>query len=145
MKKLLFLLFTALFLQACGSNPVVQKPQISVQDVKLHDLSLRQGTAMVSLNVANPNVFPMPIRGVQYNLTINGLDVAKGVQNSGLNIGARQQSTINIPVSLQFRELSRLLPTIWRDRKVDYSLNGAVQLPLISVPFSKNGGLGVNQ
>lgn len=147
LRRISILFSTALLLQACASGVpgVIEQPKISIQNISLQDISLTQGTAIVTLNVANPNAFPIPLQGIQYGLSLNGRQVASGDQVQNMNIGARQEVPINIPVKLDFAELLRLAPDALRSRSVQYDLNGAVRLPFINVPFQRQGGVGVHR
>ncbi len=84
LKRIPTLLSAALLLQACASGVpgVIEQPKISIQNISLQDISLTQGTALVTLNVANPNAFPIPLQGIQYGLSLNGHPVASGDQNA---------------------------------------------------------------
>lgn len=146
LKKSFLLLSAALLLPACSSVPgVIEQPTISIQNIGLRDISLTQGTAVITLNVNNPNAFPLPIKGIEYGLRLNGHPVASGDQVQEQSIGARQEVPVNIPVRLDFVELARLAPVAWRERRLQYDLTGAVKLPLIKVPFQRQGGVGVQQ
>ncbi len=146
LKRIFAFLFSAMLLQACSGVPgVVEQPKISIQNIGLQNVSLTQGTAVITLNVSNPNAFPIPIKGIQYGLSLNGYQVASGDQVQDQMIGARQDVPVNIPVKLNFIELAKLAPVAWRERKLQYDLSGAVKLPLISVPFQRQGGVGVQQ
>lgn len=144
--KLTTLLFGAMSLLAgCTAMPnVVAPPSISVQDVSLQSLSLTQGTGLVSLNVTNPNAFPIPLEGVQYNLRLNGTPVASGDQRQAMYLQPNQPTAVQIPVQLQLATIMQLAPVLWQNRSVQYQLDGAVRLPFISVPFQRQGGIGVN-
>ncbi|MFZ1388514.1 MAG: LEA type 2 family protein [Thiolinea sp.] len=146
MMKLTTFLFGAMALIAgCSAVPnVVAPPSISVQDVSLQSLSLTQGTGLVSLNVTNPNAFPIPLEGVQYNLRLNGTQVASGDQRQSMYLQPNQPTAVQIPVQLQLATLMQLAPVLWQNRAVQYQLDGAVRLPFISVPFQRQGGIGVN-
>jgi LEA14-like dessication related protein len=147
LKRIPLLFSTALLLQACvsGVPGIIEQPKISIQNISLQDISLTQGTAIVTLNVANPNAFPIPLQGIQYGLSLNGRQVASGDQVQNMNIGARQEVPINIPVKLDFAELIRLAPEAMRSHSVQYDLTGAVRLPFINVPFQRQGGVGVHR
>ena len=146
MLKTVSALFAAALLTACsGVLGVVEQPKVSIQNIALQDISLTQGTAVVTLNIANPNAFPIPLQGIQYGLSLNGHQVASGDQNQGVSIGAGQEVPVNIPVKLDFMQLMQLAPEAMRARSLQYNLNGAVKLPFISVPFSRQGGVGVKQ
>ena len=146
LKRMLPLLLTTLLLPACsGVLGVVEQPKISIQNVSLQEISLTQGMAVVTLNVANPNAFPLPVQGIQYGLRLNGRQVASGDQNQGISIGARPEVPINIPVKMDFMQLLQLAPEAMKTRRLHYDLTGAVKLPFISVPVQRQGGVGVRQ
>lgn len=146
LKRIFAFVFTALLLQACSGVPgIVEQPKVSIQNIGLQNVSLTQGTAIVTLNVSNPNPFPLPIRGIEYGVSLNGRPVASGDQVQEQSIGAGQEVPVSIPIKLDFVELARLAPVAWRERKLQYDLTGAVRLPLIKVPFQRQGGIGVQQ
>ena len=147
LKRISILLSSGLLLQACASGVpgVIEQPKISIQNIGLQDISLTEGVAVVTLNVANPNAFPIPLKGIQYGLSLNGHPVASGDQAQDMSIGARQEMPINIPVKLDFMQLLQLAPEAMKTRSLQYDLTGAVKLPFISVPFQRQGGVGVHQ
>ncbi|WP_020560120.1 LEA type 2 family protein [Thiofilum flexile] len=134
----------SLVLQGCASVPgVLEQPKISVQDASLQSVSLTQGNAVIAIQITNPNAFPLPIRGVGYGLNLNQVRVAQGQQQLAQSIAPHSTIPLNIPIQLQFVEIARLIPRLISERKVQYDLVGEVQLPLISIPFQKQGGIGV--
>jgi LEA14-like dessication related protein len=147
LKRIATLLSSAVLLQACASGVpgVIEQPKISIQNIGLQDISLTAGTAIVTLNVNNPNAFPIPLKGIQYGLSLNGHPVASGDQPQDMSIGAHQEMPINIPVRLDFMQLLQLAPEAMKTRSLQYDLTGAVKLPFISVPFQRQGGVGVQQ
>lgn len=146
MKIKLFLIGAMSLMAGCTAVPngVVAPPSISVQDVSLQSLSLTQGTALVGLQVTNPNAFPIPLEGIQYNLRLNGTPVASGDQRQSTYLQPNQPTAVQIPVQLQLATIMQLAPMLWQSRSVQYQLDGAVRLPFISVPFQRQGGIGVN-
>lgn len=66
-------------------------------------------------------------------------------QAQSVNIGAHQEAPVTVPVKLNFAELLQLAPEAIRARSVQYNLSGAVRLPLIKVPFQRQGGVGVKR
>lgn len=144
--KLKFILLGAIsLLSGCAAVPnVIAPPSISVQDVSLQNLSLTQGVALVGLQVTNPNTFPIPLEGIQYNLRLNGTQVASGDQRQSMYLQPNRPTPVQIPVQLQLATLMQLAPVLWQNRAAQYQLDGAVRLPFISVPFQRQGAIGVN-
>lgn len=146
LKRLSLVLSSLLLLQACSSVPgVIEQPKVSIQQIQVQDISLTQGTAVIILNVSNPNAFPIPLQGIEYGLALNGRVVASGDQPENITIGARQDVPVKIPVTLDFAEILRLTPEMIRSRTVAYDLGGAVRLPFVKIPFQRQGGVGVRR
>lgn len=144
LKRISLLLSSALLLQACSGVPgVIEQPKVSIENIQVQEISLTQGTAVVTLNVSNPNAFPIPLQGIEYGLTLNGRQVASGDQTQNVTLAARQNVPVQIPVKLDFTEILRLAPDAIRSRTVAYNLSGAVRLPFVKVPFQRQGGVGV--
>ncbi len=150
MKKNYFLVCVlSLLLSACsnaaGLANLIQAPRVSVQDVLLQDVSMTQGTALLRLNVTNPNPVAIPLRGVEYALRLNGRTVANGEQAQSLTLRPNQPVALDIPVRVGFQELIGLLPGVVGLGSVNYDLQGAVSLPMLKVPFSRSGTVGMNR
>jgi LEA14-like dessication related protein len=145
-KKLIPLLLILAALQACTAVPgLIERPRISVQDVSLQNLSLQQGSALIRLSLTNPNQFPIPLRGVRYALNLNGRQVANGAQMQNRNINANETVAVDIPVQMNMTELFRVVPVVLQQGGAQYELQGEISLPLINVPFSRRGGIGVSR
>lgn len=146
LKRASLLLSSALLLQACSGVPgVVEHPKVSIDTIQVQDISLAQGTAVVTLNVNNPNAFPIPLQGIEYGLSLNGRQVARGDQTQNVTLAARQSVPVQIPITLNFNEILSLVPDAIRSRTVAYDLSGAVRLPFVKVPFQRQGGVGVKR
>ena len=146
LKKLSATLMLISISAACSSvSNVVEPPKVVVQQVTLQHLSLRETTGLVTLNVTNPNAFTLPLQGVSYHLRLNGVAVASGEQAQNMSLPSQRPVLVDIPVRLQVGEILRLAPMLWRDRQANYQLAGAVRLPMLSVPFQRQGAIGVQQ
>ncbi len=147
LKRILTLIGLAIVLTACSSGvpDVIEQPKISIQNIAVQNISLTQGTALVTINVSNPNAFPIPLQGIEYGLRLNGHPVASGDQTQTVSLGARQEVPVTIPIKLDFVQLLQLAPEAMRARNLHYDLTGAVKLPFVKVPFQRQGGVGVQQ
>ncbi|MEZ5537864.1 MAG: LEA type 2 family protein [Thiolinea sp.] len=143
-KKLIPLFLLLLTLQGCAGVPgLIERPKVSVQDVSLHSLSLTGGTVLIHINLTNPNRFPLPLHGIQYSLNLNGRQVANGAQIQNRTINPLETVAVDIPVQMNMLELFQVAPAILLNRRAAYDLSGAISLPLINVPFSRRGEIGV--
>ncbi len=144
MKKIIFLISVLLTLASCtgGIKGVAEPPKISVYGVRLADVSLTQGKAIIALRVVNPNPYSLPLRGLNYNLLLNNLKVAEGAVQKNLTITSHEDRIIEIPVNIQFTSLLQTLPGLVKNRQLTYDLSGNTQFPLLNIPFKRVGRVG---
>ena len=141
--KTVFLLALVFLLSSCAT--VVKEPQISISKIQLDHLSLRESEASFTLNVLNPNKFSIYLSGIEYGLSLNGVNVASGENSNRVTIAAGTEETVTIPVRLQVAKLFKMIPNFWRDKRVEYNLDGKLKTPLINIPFHRTGGINVSQ
>ena len=98
----------------------------------------------VTLQVDNPNGFPLPIKGVNYAVKLAGQDFATGLTPNTFSIPANGSDQVQVQVRTNLLEslghLSRMLSQ--GPQNLDYELSGDIQidLPLIgAIPFSQTG------
>ena len=139
-------LFLSIFISACSSNGIkgiAETPTVQVHKVEMGNFNLSGGSAIFVLNISNPNSFPIPLSGFDYGLSLNGVEVAKGLKEQRITIGAKQNQKLEVPLSLSFSNMLNMLPNLLRTRKVDYTLGGSLHFPGIKIPFQRNGGAAI--
>jgi len=139
--KLSVVLF-AMFLSACSSNGIkglVEQPTIQVHKVQMGNFNLSGGSATFVLDIQNPNSFAIPLSGLDYGLRLNGVQVAQGVKEQRVTIGAKQSQKLEIPLHFSFSNMATMLPGLLRNRSLNYDLDGSVHLPWFKIPFNRAG------
>lgn len=140
------LLFLTIWLSACSSGGIkgiVESPTVQVHKVEMGNFNLSGGNAVFVLNISNPNNFPIPLTGFDYGLSLNGIEVARGVKEERMTIGAKQRQKLEVPLALSFSNMLNMLPSLLRSRKVDYNLGGNMHFPWIKIPFQRTGGAAI--
>ncbi len=140
----IILLFTLVFLSS-SCTTIIKEPHISISRIQLDRLSFKESEASFTLNVSNPNNFAIYLSGIEYNLSLNGVNVANGENLSRITIAAGAEKTVAIPVRLHVSKLFNVIPNLWRDKQIKYDLSGKLKTPLINIPFHRTGGINVTQ
>jgi len=147
MTKIITTLITILSLlsiTACSSGGggikgIAEPPQVSVKDVRFDRLNWQGGDATFTINISNPNAFPLPLTGFDYALRINNIEVANGRREQSLRIAARQSQQVQVPLKVSFVNIARMLPALFGQGTMQYQLAGSAHLPWLNIPFSRSG------
>lgn len=143
----------ALFVLAAASCvPSFRQPEVAVEGVRLGSIGLRGGLLLVNLRVTNPNSFGLSANGLRYDLALDRapepgdttwIDFASGTYDRPFSVGARQTSTVEIPVEFTFAGLGSAGMSLIRSGTFEYRARGTVDVntPIgaRTVPFTKRG------
>lgn len=143
-RKIITVLLLALTLGACsnGIKGIAEPPKISVYGVRLANMSLTEGNLLVALRIDNPNSYALPLNGLDYVLSLNGIGIANGKETKNLTISAKQDRIIEIPVKFNPLTLLRTVPDIVKSGKFTYDLSGHAHFPVLNLPFQRTGQVG---
>jgi LEA14-like dessication related protein len=144
MKRIAILITLLLSLTACsnGIKGVVETPEISVYGVRMGNLSFTEGSMIIALRVKNPNAFSIPLRGLDYGLSVNNIKIATGSVTKNMSITGHEDRIIEIPVIFKPSTLIQAVPNLIREQKLTYDLSGTTQFPFINIPFKRVGRVG---
>ncbi|MEM6558148.1 MAG: LEA type 2 family protein [Myxococcota bacterium] len=99
------LLASCAALQGLGRE-AFKSPEISFKDVKLRDVSLAGTTLDFEFELLNPNPVAVTFATLDYQLDIDGSQFVKGESDKGVEMKANGSSTINVPLTVEFKELA---------------------------------------
>ncbi|MGV6859930.1 MAG: LEA type 2 family protein [bacterium] len=149
--RVLSTMLLVLMLGGCagGALKMPEAPSVGIASMKLLSPGLRSQTFRIGLNLKNPNNFPLPLRGFSYQLTLNGVDVAQGVNSQSINLPAGGSSELSMDISLDTLTLfSRLKNAgLLSGKPIQYGLKGNVGLVSqgLTLPFSRTGEVSVSR
>ena len=96
---LFFILSMPILLTGCATlGPGVEKPTVSVSDLRLQEVKALEAIFMLELRIVNPNDFPLDIRGLNCDLKLDGNHFATGISDARQEVPAF--GTATIPVTL---------------------------------------------
>jgi LEA14-like dessication related protein len=144
---LIVALVMALSLSGCASfreavEPV--PPEVRVQSLRLTALDFTGVALEVDLQVVNPNPIGVTLAGYTYELLVEGNLLVSGEQLGGLEIPAKGESTVTIPMAFTFQELRESVAAVATQREVAYSVRSdvTVDIPILgyrTIPVQREG------
>jgi LEA14-like dessication related protein len=103
-------------------------PQVHIADLDVLNTGLFEQRFRVTLRVANPNDFDLPLDGLRFGLDINGRHFADGFSPAAVTIPRLGDETITVEAVTSTFDILRQLSTLSRNEAITYGLEGTVFL-----------------
>jgi len=124
----------------------IQKPSLSVTDVRVSDFNFEDIELTYDVQIDNPNAVSVDMSSYNYDFKLNNRTFVDGQQNRSNRIEASGSSTFEVPVRLNFRKVYEGMRTLATAEEAGYELLGSVSfdLPVLGVTpvsFSRKGSI----
>lgn len=133
-----------------GTIPVPKLPQVSLNRIDIKDLSFAKASLLMVLDLSNKNDFKVGMDSLDYKVTLGNSELASGRAVSVGTIKENGESTIELPVTLNFLQLGQAAYRLLLNASSDYEVSGnfQFQVPKIGqkdVAFSKKGTVPIRK
>ncbi|HEX7116948.1 MAG TPA: LEA type 2 family protein [Steroidobacter sp.] len=140
----LVLLLALATLSGCSAlGPKLEPPRLAVVRIAMTSGDLFSQQFLVRLNVQNPNDRDLPVRGIDYQLFLEGDSFAEGVSNQPFVVPAMGETEFDMTVRTNFvSSIGRLLSRLNGREQVHYVVEGKVLTDLgflRKIPFQESG------
>jgi len=130
-----------------GTLPLLKMPKISIKGLRVKSLSFASAKLSLDISLDNPNGFLMMLRNFSYNFSIDGLKWADGIMDKNISFDKHSQSSISIPIQLNFFEMGRTIFNLIQNKKslpyeFDTQIKFKTDLPFlkdVDIPLKKKG------
>lgn len=123
----------------------IEKPTASVRDVSVSSVSFSGATGQLALDVMNPNGFGVPLKGIEWQLSIGGARAVTGTVQLSQTIPAKGVAPVVTTLSIGARDavtVAGVLASGARDYKIDVKLTFSTQVGELAVDVAHQGQLG---
>lgn len=141
---LLILLSTLSACAGVGLGNALRNPDVDVVGAELTRTGFEGADLLFEFEVDNPNAVGLVLDGLNYRLRLNDRPLLNGRQDDRTEIAARTESRVQLPVTVRYDDLIRVLETLDDSTHPSYELQADFQFaaPLvgtITVPVTKRG------
>jgi LEA14-like dessication related protein len=124
----------------------IQKPKLSVDNVRVTDFNFTQMELTYDIKVENPNAVAVKMTGYDYNLDINEHPFINGDRSKTMTIEASGESIFEVPMMLNFPDLYRTVSELANEDESSYQFLSHLRfnLPIIgatAIPVKKSGNI----
>lgn len=140
----LLVLACLLMLSGCAAlAPKLEVPRLTLVSAAMTSGDIFSQTFLVRMHVQNPNDRDLPVRGIDYQLFLEGDSFAEGVTPRSFIIPANGETEFDITVRTNFvSSIGRLLSRLQGKRQVEYLIEGRILTDigmLKKIPFRESG------
>lgn len=107
---------------------VVTEPEVSVKNIAVSNVKLDSIDLNLLMNVSNPNSFRLALAGYDYRIRFNDHELVKGSTDKGFNVPAGQSSLVEVPFTLGFSDVMKLLDSVGDSNTLNYEVNADMRL-----------------
>jgi LEA14-like dessication related protein len=137
-------LILAVVLAACALAPKLEPPKLSIVSVQIVSGDLFTQQLKIRVHVENPNDRTLPVKGIEYNIEIEGEQFASGESAASFMVPAlgAAEFDMNVTTNLAGALLKVLARGPNAGQEVSYRLSGKVSLSeglFRSIPFKEQG------
>ncbi|ORU94188.1 MAG: Water stress and hypersensitive response domain-containing protein [Cycloclasticus sp. symbiont of Bathymodiolus heckerae] len=149
--KIPFLFSICFLLSACaGITYHAEPPQVSISNIQLVEAQLFEQRYELTLRVQNTNDFPLFIKGLSYQLHINGSKFAHGVSKQSIDVLPYEEQMLTVTLISNTLGLIKHLKSL-NNKALNFRLTGHVShgtvanpISLYNLPFEKSGTLDLS-
>ena len=132
--------FVILGLQSCSTldkrlNPI--QPKVFIDAIEIEDASLSGLTALLTLNVENPNDFALNAKGLDYTMSLVGTNILSGESQSNMTVPVLGNGKIEVPVRISYSSILETIPKVMETGVASYNFSGSIHTRLFNIPFDK--------
>ena len=135
-----------IFALMAGCAALPQKPEaprVSITAIELVEVGLLEQRYQVKLRVQNPNDFDFVIKGIQFEIKLNGQSFVTGVSGNMVNVPRFDSAVLDLKAVSTLAGLARQFKEMAESKAstAGYGITGKVHLaqPAISLPFHEEG------
>lgn len=140
-RMLLMLTGGLIGLMGCQSlvESVLEKPQVQFHSVSVRDATKEGATAVIAIDVLNPNAIELTVDQLNYSLEIGGREVAKAQVREFAKLEAKATSRVEIPVPFLYSQVFTSVLDLISKGTAAYKVRGEARVGIFTLPFDHGG------
>lgn len=119
----------------------VQQPKISYKKIALGEVNKNGISLMPTFTITNPNLYAVPVQSVSYQLELNNKQIVSGSTNQIGTLNPNSPKDVTLDLNLKNQSLKTLQTALFKDKQINYSIKGNVNVMGFAIPFSQSANL----
>lgn len=142
-----FLTLAVLIGVGCASliEAVVSQPKVSFSSIGIRDAKPDGATAVIILNVENPNGVSLTVDRLRYTLEMGGRQIASTESKDVATIAAHATTKVEIPVPFRYDQVFASVLDLISKGSASYKVTGNASIGIFNLPFDHSGDLKLRE
>lgn len=134
-------------MSACSSlvSKVLTEPKVTFHSVQVRDAAADGATAVIGLEVENPNGISLTVDQLDYTLELGGHQIAKAELSKVATVAAREKTRVEIPVPFKYAAVFTSIFDLVSKGTAAYRVTGSARIGLFRLPFDHIGEVKLRQ
>lgn len=119
----------------------VEPPEVYLSDIAAVEIGLFEQRLQVDIRIVNPNDFNLEVTGLDFQLDVNGVRLARGLSNEEITVPRLGESVVSVRASTTLIDIVRQIANLGEQQEMAYEITGRLHLgnaSVGSVPFERS-------
>lgn len=138
----------AFVLAACAATDNARPPTVQISNVRLKSTGLLSQELLIDLRVGNPNDFALPLRGISFELDVNGRHFANGLSDTSVDVPRLSYATVPVRGTTDTLAVIRQIMSLGESDRLSYRIHGLAYIGGVGsnegMPFDRSGELSLS-
>lgn len=147
MRVRLLALALAFGLAACAGAETTLPLTVRISNVRLGSVGLLSQELLIDLRVGNPNAVALPLRGLTFELDINGRHFASGLGYAAIDVAPLSHAVVPVRGNTDVLGIIRQIMTLAESGRLSYRIHGKAYIGGLgrhqAVPYEHGGELSL--
>lgn len=138
-------LASATLTSGCSSlvSSVLEAPKVQFRSVQIRDTTNEGGTAVIELDVDNPNGVSLKVDQLDYAFEMGGRSIAKANVSDIASLKSHAVTRVEIPVPFRYSDVVAGVIDLMTKGTAVYKVNGVARIGIFTLPFEHSGDVKI--
>ena len=139
-----FALLLACLLAGCASlGHFFKDPKVELHEATIAGLSSTGADLILDFDVTNPNRMKLPLRGVDYQVWVNGERFLAGTETHRVDVAGHGAARVTLPVTIRYDDFLRVVKSLKDHPRPEYDIQAVFRfdvpvLGIVRVPVREH-------
>lgn len=122
---------------------VLEKPKIKFAAISIRNPTHDGATAVIAIDVMNPNAVAVVIDDVDFEFLLGGVLVTKSTVGKKTRLEPKAESRVEIPIPFLYNQIFTSVLDLFQKGRAAYKITGEARVGILTIPFDHSGDVKI--